>query len=214
MPTDASFCRDDLLRPVQCSFAPLGGWLSDRVGRKPVMVGSRIVFAIVGIPAFMLLLHNRGVHSDIGSSSHLRCALSHLASPQIAALAEALPKSMRSASLSIIYALAIALFGGSVQFVVTGLIHISVQPSRARLLFDTRKYCRDCLDGDVLKNKAPIVGGGGQKNDNHNKVPRDASVGARRATFFGEPPALGFLAFTEAWERFSYYGMTGFLRST
>jgi hypothetical protein len=26
---------------------------------------------------------------------------------------------------------------------------------------------------------------------------------ARRSAFFGEPPALGYLAFTEAWERFS-----------
>lgn len=34
---------------------------------------------------------------------------------------------------------------------------------------------------------------------------------ARRSTFFGEPPALGYLAFTEAWERFSYYGMTALL---
>jgi proton-dependent oligopeptide transporter, POT family len=40
-----------------------------------------------------------------------------------------------------------------------------------------------------------------------------AGSGAKRgrATFFGEPPALGFLAFTEAWERFSYYGMTALL---
>jgi POT family proton-dependent oligopeptide transporter len=30
-------------------------------------------------------------------------------------------------------------------------------------------------------------------------------------TFFGEPPAIGYLAFTEAWERFSYYGMTALL---
>jgi POT family proton-dependent oligopeptide transporter len=30
-------------------------------------------------------------------------------------------------------------------------------------------------------------------------------------TFLGEPPALGFLSFTEAWERFSYYGMTALL---
>src|SRR5262249_16697979 len=36
-------------------------------------------------------------------------------------------------------------------------------------------------------------------------------VTEKRATFFGEPPALGFLAFTEAWERFSYYGMTALL---
>lgn len=38
-----------------------------------------------------------------------------------------------------------------------------------------------------------------------------ASAAPRRGTFFGEPPALGFLAFTEAWERFSYYGMTALL---
>ena len=30
-------------------------------------------------------------------------------------------------------------------------------------------------------------------------------------TFLGEPPALGYLSFTEAWERFSYYGMTALL---
>jgi POT family proton-dependent oligopeptide transporter len=40
------------------------------------------------------------------------------------------------------------------------------------------------------------------------------SVGSdfsRPRTFFGEPPALGYLSFTEAWERFSYYGMTALL---
>jgi POT family proton-dependent oligopeptide transporter len=30
-------------------------------------------------------------------------------------------------------------------------------------------------------------------------------------TFFGEPRALAYLAFTEAWERFSFYGMTALL---
>ena len=33
----------------------------------------------------------------------------------------------------------------------------------------------------------------------------------RPRTFFGEPRALAYLAFTEAWERFSYYGMTAIL---
>jgi POT family proton-dependent oligopeptide transporter len=31
------------------------------------------------------------------------------------------------------------------------------------------------------------------------------------STFLGEPRALAYLAFTEAWERFSYYGMTALL---
>jgi POT family proton-dependent oligopeptide transporter len=39
-----------------------------------------------------------------------------------------------------------------------------------------------------------------------------APASARPArTFFGEPPAIAYLAFTEAWERFSYYGMTSIL---
>jgi proton-dependent oligopeptide transporter, POT family len=32
-----------------------------------------------------------------------------------------------------------------------------------------------------------------------------------RGTFLGEPKALAYLAFTEAWERFSFYGMTALL---
>jgi len=33
----------------------------------------------------------------------------------------------------------------------------------------------------------------------------------RQRTFLGQPRALAYLAFTEAWERFSYYGMTAIL---
>jgi POT family proton-dependent oligopeptide transporter len=38
-----------------------------------------------------------------------------------------------------------------------------------------------------------------------------APSGKRPRTFFGEPIGLAYLAFTEAWERFSYYGMTAIL---
>ena len=41
---------------------------------------------------------------------------------------------------------------------------------------------------------------------------RSDAIGPVRArTFLGEPRALAYLAFTEAWERFSYYGMTALL---
>jgi len=39
-----------------------------------------------------------------------------------------------------------------------------------------------------------------------------STASAKKDTsFFGEPKALAYLAFTEAWERFSYYGMTALL---
>src|SRR5438045_9106974 len=34
---------------------------------------------------------------------------------------------------------------------------------------------------------------------------------AKEVTFMGHPKGLFYLAFTEAWERFSYYGMTALL---
>jgi len=42
----------------------------------------------------------------------------------------------------------------------------------------------------------------------------DAAIdlpGTRPRAFFGQPMGLAYLAFTEAWERFSYYGMTAIL---
>jgi proton-dependent oligopeptide transporter, POT family len=39
----------------------------------------------------------------------------------------------------------------------------------------------------------------------------NTKTAASPRTFFGEPMALAFLSFTEAWERFSYYGMTSIL---
>jgi POT family proton-dependent oligopeptide transporter len=39
----------------------------------------------------------------------------------------------------------------------------------------------------------------------------EAATAAREKTFFGHPRGLFFLAFTEAWERFSFYGMTALL---
>jgi len=38
-----------------------------------------------------------------------------------------------------------------------------------------------------------------------------AAAEPRSGTFFGHPKGLAYLAFTEAWERFSYYGMTALL---
>jgi POT family proton-dependent oligopeptide transporter len=44
-----------------------------------------------------------------------------------------------------------------------------------------------------------------------NDAVRTFPSSTRGGTFFGEPKALAYLAFTEAWERFSYYGMTAIL---
>jgi len=44
-----------------------------------------------------------------------------------------------------------------------------------------------------------------------SSVPATALQDRPNRTFFGHPPGLAYLAFTEAWERFSYYGMAALL---
>ncbi len=44
--------------------------------------------------------------------------------------------------------------------------------------------------------------------DKRDTMTGEATLKRRDATFFGHPKGLFYLAFTEAWERFSYYGMT------
>ena len=44
--------------------------------------------------------------------------------------------------------------------------------------------------------------------DRRDTTTGEATLRRREATFFGHPRGLFYLAFTEAWERFSYYGMT------
>ena len=44
--------------------------------------------------------------------------------------------------------------------------------------------------------------------DRRDTTTGEATLRRRDATFFGHPRGLFYLAFTEAWERFSYYGMT------
>jgi proton-dependent oligopeptide transporter, POT family len=44
--------------------------------------------------------------------------------------------------------------------------------------------------------------------DKHDSMTGGTALRRRDATFLGHPKGLFYLAFTEAWERFSYYGMT------
>jgi MFS transporter, MHS family, citrate/tricarballylate:H+ symporter len=106
----------------------LGGWLSDRFGRKPIMIVPWLFLAIAVFPAFSLLERLR-----TGAALYTACAvlgcLSTLSSATIiVAITESLPHRVRSAGIAIIYALAISVFGGSTQFIVAWLIRATGNP--------------------------------------------------------------------------------------
>ncbi len=103
-------------------FPLLGGWLADRFGRKPVMVWPRALILVLAVPAFLWMLREPTAFS-VYAVTFLLSALSSInAAAIIVAIPEALPRAVRSAGLSIVYALSVSIFGGSTNYVVNWLI--------------------------------------------------------------------------------------------
>ena len=100
----------------------LGGWLADRGGRRPIMIWPRLIIAIVAIPAF-LWLREHPTPGPLYVVTFLMSALSSInAAAIIVAIPEGLPREVRSAGLSIVYALSVSIFGGSTIYIVNKLI--------------------------------------------------------------------------------------------
>ncbi|MFI1496557.1 MFS transporter [Streptomyces platensis] len=96
---------------------PLGGLLSDRIGRKPLLLGFSLGFAVLAVP----LLHL--VTDTFVSLLLVQCAgmvlLTGYTSIAAAVNAEVFPARVRAAGIGFPYSLTVALFGGTAPYVGT-----------------------------------------------------------------------------------------------
>jgi MFS family permease len=102
-----------------------GGWLSDRIGRRPVMIWPKLAHVILILPVYFWIVEARSPIALIVGSIVLGFVGSLGGGAFFAAVAESLPKRMRGGALAVIYALSITFFGGTTQLVITWLIHIT-----------------------------------------------------------------------------------------
>jgi MHS family proline/betaine transporter-like MFS transporter len=100
---------------------PFMGWLSDRVGRKPLLIASCIGYAVLGYP-FFLMAGSGSAGLAFVAQLLMVVLLAPYAGACPAFYAEIFPTKVRYTALSIPYNIAVAVFGGFAPFIATYLI--------------------------------------------------------------------------------------------
>ncbi len=105
-----------------------GAWLSDRVGRRPVMIASMGLLLFIIMPVFLVIAHYRTPATLYAGMVLLTTAGGLSVGPMLTLITESLPRHIRAGALGTMYALAVAVFGGSTQFMVAWLIGLTGSP--------------------------------------------------------------------------------------
>jgi MHS family proline/betaine transporter-like MFS transporter len=106
---------------------PLGGWLSDRVGRRRLMIALTIVTTSLVYMALRAMLYGTPI-AFIGGQLLMAVPLGMALGLQGAMLVEIFPLRTRVTSMSLAYSVTLALAGGTAPLVAAWLIDVFHQP--------------------------------------------------------------------------------------
>ncbi|WP_435243340.1 glycine betaine/L-proline transporter ProP [Streptomyces cucumeris] len=97
------------------------GRLSDRIGRKPLLMAGSVGFFVLAVPSFLLIKQGSPAAVFTGLLLLGLCLLPYV-SVMSASLPALFPTDVRYGSLSIAFNISVSLFGGTTPLVIEGLV--------------------------------------------------------------------------------------------
>jgi MFS family permease len=128
MPAQSTFGATMVVGLAGAALAPFTGLASDLYGRKPVMIVLAVLTLLLIVPSFMVLDHYRSAMALLAVALVLSAAHASGGAVSIMAIPEAMPPAVRSGANATVYALAIAIFGGTAQFNIAWLVKHTGDP--------------------------------------------------------------------------------------
>jgi MFS family permease len=128
LPLDQAFVAQSISLVCMIVLTPLSGALSDRIGRKPIIVAALTLYLALVYPLFHWVHDNPSFGSLVIVQIVLCCLLGVFFGPISTAGAEQFAARARSTGLGIAYNLAVMIFGGFAQFFVTWLVEATGSP--------------------------------------------------------------------------------------
>ena len=132
----------------------VGGALSDRIGRRPMMIWPTLVAIVIGPMLFAWMLRDGSFMAYLIVVSVYAGVTSLAGSPLVASVVESLPTRVRSGIYALVYTVPITIFGGSAQFVVTWLVHNTGTPM-AVIWYATGAGCVALAGMLAIRESAP-----------------------------------------------------------
>jgi len=107
---------------------PVMGRLSDRVGRRPLLLTCTIGFALLAYPIFAVIVWGASLAVILPVQVFVSILIAFFSGPGPAAIAEIFPTRARALWMSVGYSLAVAIFGGFAPYIATWLIDRTGSP--------------------------------------------------------------------------------------
>ena len=128
MNTTVAFGTTVVIGIFSVTFDLVSGWTTDRFGRKPVMIAPYAALFLLTLPAFYFISHYRTVFALYIASAVLASLQCWGGGPTLTVVTETLPRRIRAGAVAVIYAISIAAFGGTTQFMITWILKLTGDP--------------------------------------------------------------------------------------